>query len=211
MYNLMMTNPTIPSYMPRKKEMQSRMGAAAQTESAHSNLDSSLASVEDICNLIGSLPISEDEKFKGYAELMFQVANDDELSEYEKGIVLEKIKSLVNATKGTKIGYSMPTMTPKKDIPDTYYDPEGVLDNPEKSYTAKPMMVTPDAVLRYSAMATLNLYNYMGMPCLICVAYDFGICTYTSDITYEFIMELAKRDGIDKIYFTDGKGVAIVK
>ena len=73
------------------------------------------------------------------------------------------------------------------------------------------MMVTPDAVLRYSAMATLNLYQYMGMPCLICVAYDFGICTYTSDITYEFIMELASRDHIDKIYFTDGKGVAIVK
>ena len=209
MYNLMMTNPTIPSYMPRKKTMQSPMAAAAQMGSAPSEFDNALRAATEIATLISTIPVDGKNKVEAYSKLMEEVKNDDTLTGSEKAMVIQKIADI--AFNDENVLVSQPDAEIKKDIPDTYYDPEGVLDNPEKSYTAKPMMVTPDAVLRYSAMATLNLYQYMGMPCLICVAYDFGICTYTSDITYEFIMELAKRDGIDKIYFTDGKGVAIVK
>lgn len=209
MYNLMMTNPTIPSYMPRKKTMQSQMDAAAQMGSAPSEFDKSLRAATEIATLISTIPVDGKNKVEAYSKLMNEVKNDDTLTGSEKAIVIQKIADI--AFNDENVLVSQPGTAIEKDIPDTYYDPEGVLDNPEKSYTAKPMMVTPDSVLRYSAMATLNLYQYMGMPCLICVAYDFGICTYTSDITYEFIMELASRDHIDKIYFTDGKGVAIVK
>ena len=209
MYNLMMTNPTIPSYMPRKKTMQSRMDAAAQMGSAPSEFDKSLRAATEIATLISTIPVDGKNKVEAYSKLMNEVKNDDTLTGSEKAIIIQKIADI--GFNDENVLVSQPGTAVEKDIPDTYYDPEGVLDNPEKSYTAKPMMVTPDAVLRYSAMATLNLYQYMGMPCLICIAYDFGICTYTSDITYEFIMELASRDCIDKIYFTDGKGVAIVK
>ena len=209
MYNLMMTNPTIPSYMPSKKTMQSPMGAAAQTVSAPSEFDNALRAATEIATLISTIPVDGKNKVEAYSKLMEEVKNDDTLTGSEKAIVIQKIADI--AFNDENVLVSQPGVETKKDIPDTYYDPEGVLDNPEKSYTAKPMMVTPDSVLRYSAMATLNLYQYMGMPCLICIAYDFGICTYTSDITYEFIMELASRDCIDKIYFTDGKGVAVVK
>ena len=209
MYNLMMTNPTIPSYMPRKKTMQSQMDAAAQMGSAPSEFDKSLRAATEIATLISTIPIDGKNKVEAYSKLMNEVKNDDTLTGSEKAIIIQKIADI--GFNDENVLVSQPGTAVEKDIPDTYYDPDGVLDNPEKSYTAKPMMVTPDAVLRYSAMATLNLYQYMGMPCLICVAYDFGICTYTSDITYEFIMELASRDHIDKIYFTDGKGVAIVK
>lgn len=209
MYNLMMTNPTIPSYMPRKKTMQSRMDAAAQMGSAPSEFDNALRAATEIATLISTIPVDGKNKVEAYSKLMNEVKNDDTLTGSEKAIIIQKIADI--AFNDENVLVSQPGTAVEKDIPDTYYDPDGVLDNPEKSYTAKPMMVTPDAVLRYSAMATLNLYQYMGMPCLICVAYDFGICTYTSDITYEFIMELASRDHIDKIYFTDGKGVAIVK
>ena len=209
MYNLMMTNPTIPSYMPRKKTMQSQMDAAAQMGSAPSEFDNALRAATEIATLISTIPVDGKNKVEAYSKLMNEVKNDDTLTGSEKAIIIQKIADI--GFNDENVLVSQPGTAVEKDIPDTYYDPDGVLDNPEKSYTAKPMMVTPDAVLRYSAMATLNLYQYMGMPCLICVAYDFGICTYTSDITYEFIMELAKRDSIDKIYFTDGKGVAIVK
>ena len=209
MYNLMMTNPTIPSYMPRKKTMQSPMGAAAQMGSAPSEFDNALRAATEIATLISTIPVDGKNKVEAYSKLMEEVKNDDTLSGSEKAIVIQKIADI--AFNDENVLVSQPGVETKRDTPDTYYDPEGVLDNPEKSYSAKPMMVTPDAVLRYSAMATLNLYQYMGMPCLICIAYDFGICTYTSDITYEFIMELASRDCIDKIYFTDGKGVAVVK
>ena len=189
--------------------MQSPMAAAAQMGSAPSEFDNALRAATEIATLISTIPVDGKNKVEAYSKLMEEVKNDDTLTGSEKAMVIQKIADI--AFNDENVLVSQPGTAVEKDIPDTYYDPEGVLDNPEKSYTAKPMMVTPDAVLRYSAMATLNLYNYMGMPCLICVAYDFGICTYTSDITYEFIMELAKRDGIDKIYFTDGKGVAIVK
>ena len=189
--------------------MQSQMDAAAQMGSAPSEFDKSLRAATEIATLISTIPVDGKNKVEAYSKLMNEVKNDDTLTGSEKAIVIQKIADI--AFNDENVLVSQPGTAIEKDIPDTYYDPEGVLDNPEKSYTAKPMMVTPDSVLRYSAMATLNLYQYMGMPCLICVAYDFGICTYTSDITYEFIMELASRDHIDKIYFTDGKGVAIVK
>ena len=188
--------------------MQSRMDAA-QMGSAPSEFDNALRAATEIATLISTIPVDGKNKVEAYSKLMNEVKNDDTLTGSEKAIIIQKIADI--AFNDENVLVSQPGTAVEKDIPDTYYDPEGVLDNPEKSYTAKPMMVTPDAVLRYSAMATLNLYQYMGMPCLICIAYDFGICTYTSDITYEFIMELASRDCIDKIYFTDGKGVAVVK
>ena len=189
--------------------MQSRMDAAAQMGSAPSEFDNALRAATEIATLISTIPVDGKNKVEAYSKLMNEVKNDDTLTGSEKAIIIQKIADI--GFNDENVLVSQPGAAVEKDIPDTYYDPEGVLDNPEKSYTAKPMMVTPDAVLRYSAMATLNLYQYMGMPCLICIAYDFGICTYTSDITYEFIMELASKDHIDKIYFTDGKGVAIVK
>ena len=189
--------------------MQSPMGAAAQTVSAPSEFDNALRAATEIATLISTIPVDGKNKVEAYSKLMEEVKNDDTLSGSEKAIVIQKIADI--AFNDENVLVSQPGVETKRDTPDTYYDPEGVLDNPEKSYSAKPMMVTPDAVLRYSAMATLNLYQYMGMPCLVCVGYDYGICTYTTGITYEQIMNLAKLDGIDKIYFTDGKGVAIVK
>ena len=178
------------------------MGAAPMG-SALSEYEASLQSVTDICELINSLNISDEHKLNGYNKLATEVKKDTALTPSERDQIVRFINDYIVS--------HLTAVSNESQLPDTFYDPEGILDDEKKTFTAKPMMVTPDAVLRFNAMATLNMYQYMGMPCLVCVSYGFGLCTYTSDISYELIMHLAQVDYIDKIYFTDGKGVAIVK
>lgn len=161
-----------------------------------------LKTISDIVDLTMSLPVPDADKIKALVSLMGKVQYDDDIDGYTERAIASYISKAMS-----KLNPDTHSTNTSIDL----YDPDGILDDPYRTYDAKPIMVSPDQILRYSAMSILNLYNFVGMPCLVCVAHDFGICTYTSNITYEFIMELANRDCIDHVYFTDGNSVAVVK
>lgn len=191
-----MTNQMIPANFPMKRGSM----VAAKNE-----IDSGMVErVNPIIDMTLSLPVEDKYKLSALIKLMCEVQSDQSINVATRDAIVANIHNAMTTL-------DPDTQDTSEKYPDTMFDPDGILDDHKKEFNAKPIMVMPSKVLHYNAMATLNMYCYIGMPCLVCLTEDFGMCTYVNNISYEFIMQVAANPNIDKVYFTDGVSIAVVK
>lgn len=198
MMNPMMSN--LPNLtLSRKKD------AAAPMESALSE-EQKIKSIEEIIDLVEALPITVQEKYQTLVKLMNTVKADDDLHGSNKSTAVALVAAaLMRLQEETDSPAS-------KSYNDTELDYYGDIEiDPRKTYNAKPLMVNPDDVNYFTALQMINLYCMIGMPCLVVYKKGYGIYTCITGISYEMLMYIANDTEIDRAWFTDGQGMAVIK
>lgn len=198
MMNPMMSN--LPNLtLSRKKD------AAAPMESAPSE-EQKIKSVKEIINLIEDLPIDVQEKYQTLVKLMNTVKADPDLHGANKSTAVALVAAAL-------MRLQEETSSPaSKSYNDTKLDYYGDIEiDPRKTYNAKPLMVNPDDVNYFTALQMINLYCMIGMPCLVVYKKGYGIYTCITGISYEMLMYIANDTEIDRAWFTDGQGMAVIK
>lgn len=202
MMNPMMSN--LPNLtLSRKKD------AAAPMESAPSE-EQKIKSVKEIINLIEDLPIDVQEKYQTLVKLMNTVKADPDLHGSNKSTAVALIASALMQLQeeAGSVYRGAKSMTSSDADLDYYGDIE---IDPRKTYNAKPLMVNPDDVNYFTALQMINLYCMIGMPCLVVYKKGYGIYTCITGISYEMLMYIANDAEIDRAWFTDGQGMAVIK
>lgn len=195
MMNPMMSN--LPNLtLSRKKD------AAAPMESALSE-EQKIKSIEEIIDLVEALPITVQEKYQTLVKLMNTVKADGDLHGSNKSTAVALITAAL-------MRLQEETSSPASN--DTELDYYGDIEiDPRKTYNAKPLMVNPDDVNYFTALQMINLYCMIGMPCLVVYKKGYGIYTCITGISYEMLMYIANDAEIDRAWFTDGQGMAVIK
>lgn len=177
---------------------------AAQTEPAASEKaygDEKLDNVMHIIETFKNLPIYPTTKKDAFEKLRTIVNGDAKLSDGHKMVCNNLIDKAIS---------ELDIETDDEDDIELDYYGDPIITR-DMSYSAKPLMVDPDTVNLFNALQTINMYCTLGMPCLVALSYGNGIFTTTSNITYEKIVYAAQDPAIDRLWFTDGHGMAVVK
>lgn len=203
MMNPMMSNlPTL--------TLSRRKDAAAPMESAPSDSEKKIKSVKEIIDLIEALPITVDEKYQTMVKLMNTVKADKELSNVDKATAVSLISTaLIQLHEETESAYKGAKAATYDDTDLDYYG--DITIDSKKTYNAKPVMVDPDEINYFTALQIINMYLALGMPCLVVYKEGYGIYTCINGISYEMLMYVSNDAGIDRAWFTDGNGMAIIK
>lgn len=165
-----------------------------------------IKSVKEIIELIQDLPINVQEKYQTLVKLMNTVKTDPDLHGSNKSTAVALVAAAL-----TRLQEETGNPT-SKSYNDTELDYYGDIEiDPRKTYNAKPLMVNPDDVNYFTALQMINLYCMIGMPCLVVYKKGYGIYTCITGISYEMLMYIANDTEIDRAWFTDGQGMAVIK
>lgn len=179
-------------------------------ESAPSDSEKKIKSVKEIIDLIEALPITVQEKYQTMVKLMNTVKADNELSNVDKATAVSLISTaLMQLHEETESAYKGAKAATYDNTDLDYYGDIEI--DPRKTYNAKPLMVNPDDVNYFTALQMINLYCMIGMPCLVVYKKGYGIYTCITGISYEMLMYIANDAEIDRAWFTDGQGMAVIK
>ena len=200
-------------------------------ESALSDSEKKVKSVKEIIDLIEALPITVEEKYQTMVKLMNTVKADKELSNVDKATAVSLISTaLIQLHEETESAYKGAKAATYDDTDLDYYG--DITIDSKKTYNAKPVMVDPDEINYFTALQIINMYLTLGMPCLVVYKEGYGIYTciltlgmpclvvykegygiYTciNGISYEMLMYVSNDAGVDRAWFTDGNGMAIIK
>lgn len=169
----------------------------AQYDEAYN--DDIIDRLKGIIDLVESLPVDKESKVRTFEKLMVTVNEDEKLDSAHKYYAKLLIEGTLNRLNN-------------EDVNDKSFDYRGdQIISKNMNVSSKPVMVDPDEVNLFNALHTVNMYLSLGMPCLVGLSEGYGMFTMTSNITYEMIVGLSKVPDIDRLWFTDGKGMAIVK
>ena len=183
-----------PMDLGRKKDVQP---TPAQYDEAYS--DDIIDRLKGIIDLVESLPVDKESKVRTFEKLMTTVSEDEKLDPAHKHYAELLIKGTLNRLDSDTDD-------------DKFFDYSGdQIISKNMNASAKPVMVDPDEINLFNALHTVNMYLSLGMPCLVGLIEGYGMFTVTSNITYEMIMMISKSPEVDRLWFTDGKGMAIVK
>ena len=188
-----------PVEMGRKKPIAQTEPAAFEKAYGDEKLDN----VMNIIETFKSLPIYPSTKKDAFEKLRNIVNGDTKLSEGHRIVCNNLIDRAINELDIT-------SDDDEDDDAGLEYHGDPIITR-DMSYSAKPLMVDPDTVNLFNALQTINMYCTLGMPCLVALSYGNGIFTTTSNITYEKIVYAAQDPAINRLWFTDGHGMAVVK
>ena len=207
MYPMMM-NPMMSNL--QTLTLSRRKDAAAPMESAPSDSEKKIKSVKEIIDLIEALPITVQEKYQTMVKLMNTVKADNELSNTDKATAVSMISTaLIQLHEEAESAYKGAKAATYDDTDLDYYG--DITIDSKKTYNAKPVMVDPDEINYFTALQIINMYLTLGMLCLEVYKQGYGIYTCINGISYEMLMYISNDAEIDRAWFTDGNGMAIIK